>query len=155
MFSVGQVLTAALQNQLSNDLSDLDSRTQPKGATVATSQTTTSTTYTDLATVGPATTLTTGTAAMVALTAEADTTGAGVTPYMGFAVTGASSVAAADAMAMRVDSSAVVNVAASVLYLVTGLTAGSNTFTTKYRVGSGTGSYVNRNIAVWPANKLS
>jgi hypothetical protein len=153
-FTVGQVLGAASLNAMSADLTDLDSRTRPSNNVIASSQTTTSTSYTDLATPGPAVTKTTGVLAMVVITAEVDTTGAGVSPYMSFAVTGASSVAATDANAIRVDSSAIVNVAASYAFLVI-VTAGSNVFTAKYRVGSGTGTFVNRSMIVWPGGNLS
>lgn len=153
--TVGSAATSTFANLLGADLTDLDSRTNLVTASVLTSQTTTSTTYTDLGTTGPAVTLTTGTSAVVVITAEVDTTGAGVSPYMGFAVSGATTVAAADSMAIRVDSSAIVNVCVSNVFLVTGLTGGSNTFTMKYRVGGGTGTYVNRRITVWPGNKIS
>ncbi len=38
----------------------------------------------------------------------------------------------------------------SATFFVTGLTAGSNTFTAKYRVTGGTGTYLNRTIIVIP-----
>ena len=43
-----------------------------------------------------------------------------------------------------------ISVQASATYLVSGLTAGSNTFTAKYRVDASTGTFVNRNIIVIP-----
>jgi hypothetical protein len=39
---------------------------------------------------------------------------------------------------------------ASAVFLVTGLSAGAHTFTAKYRVSGGTGTFVNRRIAVIP-----
>jgi hypothetical protein len=36
------------------------------------------------------------------------------------------------------------------VFLVTGLTPGTNIFTCRYRVGSGTGTYVDRRITVFP-----
>lgn len=154
-FAVNQILTAALMNILSGDITDLDARTRPTSGGVATGQTTTSTTYADLATVGPTATIVTGTNAMVVVTAEVDTTGGGVAPRMGFAVSGASTIAATDLWGLRVDSSTVVNIQASAVILVTGLVAGSNTFTAKYRVQSGTGTYSNRGILVWAGNNLT
>ena len=38
----------------------------------------------------------------------------------------------------------------SATFYVTGLTAGSNTFTAKYRVDAGTGTFANRTIVVIP-----
>lgn len=125
---------------------------------LATSQTTTSTSYTDLATAGPSVTLTTGTSAIVSVSCIASNNQAnanaesGVT-YMGFAVSGASTVTAADARAgfgPQIHTSHSQN--RSGTFLVTGLTAGSNTFTAKYRVGgalaTGTGTFSNRHITV-------
>jgi hypothetical protein len=45
-------------------------------------------------------------------------------------------------------SGAVVSMGSSRLVLLTGLTAGSNTFTLKYRVGGGTGNFYDRDIIV-------
>lgn len=151
----GSVVSAsAYLNPVGLDIIDLNARTSPSSAGVATSQTTTSTSYTDLATVGPAVTLVTGNVAIVVLTAEVDTTGAGVTPRMGFAVSGATTLVASDIWGLKVDAGAAALLQMSFLVLATGLTAGTNTFTAKYRVGSGTGTFLNRGITVWPGNKL-
>jgi hypothetical protein len=154
-FSAGVALPAASLTILGNDIVDLDARTRPASGGVATSQTTTTTSYTDLATIGPAVTLLTGTAALVIVTAEVDTTGAGVTPRMGFAISGASTVAATDLWGIKVDAGAAALLQLSFAVLVQNLTPGTNIFTAKYRVGSGTGTFLNRGITVWPANKLS
>lgn len=115
-------------------------------ATVATAQTTTSTSYTDLATAGPAITLTTGTKALVIVSAAVRNSSAGVSSYMSFAVSGATTIAANDANAYLTfetdyDKS-------SFAIIITGLTAGSNTFTAKYRTAAGTATFVDRNINV-------
>jgi len=124
-------------------------------AEVTTAQGTTSATYTDLATAGPAVTLTTGTKALVIVSSfinESSGSGGG-NFYASFAVSGATTVAADDknAVAMYVDSGQgnAGRGRASSATLVT-LTAGSNTFTTKYRnaAGSGTAFFVNRQIFV-------
>jgi hypothetical protein len=112
------------------------------GARVATAQSTSSTTYTDLTTSGPAVTVTTGTSALV-------TVGATVTGdegNMSFAVSGASTVAADDTRALV----SAINVSLSRQIVLTGLTAGSNTFTAKYRSLSGvdTPTFANRDISV-------
>ena len=104
-------------------------------AELLTSQTTTSTSYTDLGTVGPAVTITTGTKALVILTAVIDNSSSGNRSNMGFAVSGASTIAATDKWSISLIStgSYVPQMTASGVFLVTGLTAGSNTFTAKYR----------------------
>jgi hypothetical protein len=140
---------------LGNDIIDLDARTRPVSGGVVTTQTTTSTTYADLATVGPVVTLLTGTVALVVLTAEIDTTGAGVAPRMGFAISGATTVVANDVWGLKVDAGTTALVQASFAVLVVGLTPGMNIFTAKYRVVGGTGTFLNRGVLVWPGANLS
>lgn len=154
-YPVGSLLTSSLMNKISANLTDLDARSRPLSGGVATSETTTSLTYTDLGTVGPSVALVTGTAVMVVLAAEIDTPGSGVAPRMGFAISGASTVAATDAWCLKVDAAGAVLNQASFAVLVTGLTPGSNTFTAKYRVAGGTGTYLNRGLMVWPATNLT
>lgn len=148
-----EVVTAAMMNQDVRDNStDLDSRTTTSGAEVTTSETTTSTAYTDLATSGPAVTVTTGTVAMVSLRGEIFNSAAGNASIMSFAISGATTSAAADAKSVYVKGTAAFGIGG--VFRATGLTAGSNTFTAKYRVDAGTGTFVNRQIIAWPGNKL-
>lgn len=151
-FAAGVALPAASLTILGNDIVDLDARTKPSSASVTTNQTTTSTSYTDLATVGPVATLVTGTAALVAIFAALSCT-AGGTALMGFAVSGATVLAASDTQALSNPGTTFFQF--GVLFEVTGLTPGTNTFTVKYRVTGATGSFVSRQIVVWPGNKLS
>lgn len=118
--------------------------------TVATEQTTTSTTFTDLSTVGPSVTVTTGTTAIVVITSGVDTEASGRDARIGVAVSGASSISAASTTVLRHrNDGARSNIQASAVYVISGLTAGSNTFTLKYASGlGGTVSFVNRNIFV-------
>ena len=117
-------------------------------ATVATAQTTTSVTYTDLATAGPSVTLTTGTKALVIITTELiNSTLSG--SMASVAISGATTLAANDANRLWLAGSAgSVAIKASVAILIDTLTAGSNTFTLKYRTSSGTATYTNRFICV-------
>lgn len=154
-YPVGSPLTSTLMNKISGNLIDLDARSRPVSGGVLTSETTTSATYTDLATVGPTFALITGVSAMVVLSALVQTPGSGVSPRMGFAISGATTVAATDTWCVNVDSSTVVNAQASFAVLVTGLNPGSNTFTGKYRVSGGTGTFANRGLMVWPATNLT
>jgi hypothetical protein len=119
-------------------------------AQVLTLQSTTSSSYTDLATVGPSITATTGTTALVTFTVTTDaTTLGGDQGYASVAVSGATTVAASD------DWSTVTRlggnfVTMSRTYGFTGLTAGSNVFTLKYKNGSGsTSRFSNRGLVVW------
>lgn len=117
--------------------------------TVATSETTTSTTYVDLTTVGPAVTATTGTRALVLVYCQLFNSALGNQGFMSIAVSGASTVAASDTWAIVYESSAANDaLAVGTMHLFTGLTAGSNTFTAKYRVTAGTGTFLNRNMCV-------
>ena len=116
-------------------------------SSIASSQTTTSTTYTDLATAGPAVTITTGTKALVIMSGFAYSSVGGYNSFAGFAVSGATTIAATDAYALA-DGSTVGGAASRATRLTT-LTAGSNTFTMKYRQTiSGTATFINREIIV-------
>ena len=122
-------------------------------ATVATAQTTTTLTFTDLATAGPAVTVTTGTKALVTVTAFCQGGGAGQGASMGYAVSGATTVAATDISALRNEpNGGGVNAPAirySATTLITGLTAGSNVFTAKYKaLSGGAAEFKNRDISV-------
>ncbi len=104
-------------------------------ARVETNQFTGSTSYTDLTTSGPAVTLTTGTKALVIVSARLYSQTSSSHAYMSFAVSGATTTAASDDFALRAQqSSAAANQAfrMSAAAAVT-LTAGSNTFTAKYK----------------------
>jgi hypothetical protein len=68
--------------------------------------------------------------------------------YMSVAVSGATTIAASDATAL-IETRYLMG--ASAMYVITGLTAGSNTFTLQYRSTAGTtGTFVNRTIIVIP-----
>lgn len=124
----------------------------PATNTVATSESTTSTSYTDLTTSGPAVTVTVGASgtAMVIITAKITVPGSTAITAMSFAVSGASTVSASDARALFIDRSSENQRSSTVMFL-TGLTAGSNTFTAKYRSTLGnTGTFADRDITVIP-----
>jgi hypothetical protein len=112
-------------------------------ATVATNQVTNSTSYTDLATSGPAVTLTTGTKALVIVTSRIGVSTSNNYGYHSYAVSGATTIAASDSVAVLStypDSNG--DARQSSASRLTTLTAGSNTFTSKYRfTGSGSGAY--------------
>jgi|LakMenEpi03Aug12_release.lakeMendotaPanAssembly.Ray.scaffolds.fasta_scaffold557822_1 hypothetical protein len=119
-------------------------------ATVATSQTTTSTTYTDLATAGPAVTITTGTKALVIVSAGLAQGSIGNRIYMSYAVSGATTIAASDTNCLQVSVYQATNqmLRSSSVSRLSTLTAGSNTFTAKYRTNGGTATIADREICV-------
>jgi hypothetical protein len=113
------------------------------GAVITNYESTTSTSYTALSTAGPEVTLTTGTKALVVVSSFL-----GNRASMSFDISGASSFSAADTKAVQTNGDANPIIASGV-YLMTGLTAGSNTFTAKYRSANGSSApFQNRNIAV-------
>lgn len=122
-------------------------------AEVTTSQDTTSTTYTDLATLGPSVTVTTGTKALVLFVCSwhNGNTGA-VQPKIDFAVSGATTRSAStttQVIAPNIAIGAGGPLGRIVGWAVVTLTAGSNTFTVKYASSSGgTASFSNRQIFV-------
>lgn len=123
----------------------------PATAFIGTSQTTTSTSYTDLATVGPAITAATGTIAVVMFSATTSNSGANTANLASVTVSGASSVAANDNWCLLVDGMPTTQaMRVGVSHIFTGLTAGSNTFTMKYRTVGSTATFVNREINVIP-----
>jgi len=116
---------------------------------VSASETTTSTSYVDLATTGPTQAATTGGRAIVVVSALISNSTAGANAYMSWAVSGASTIAASDTWALQHrDAGTTGALQASRFYLAEGLTSGSNTFTGKYKVSSGTGTFVARQIVV-------
>jgi hypothetical protein len=121
------------------------------GAATATSGTTTATaSFTPTLTSGgtnPSVTLTTGTTAIVTIAANL-TNSSSVTSYMAVAISGATTVSG-DTFeggygAARTNNN--VSTTASRTYIISGLTAGTNTFTLNYIVGGGTGTFIFRSI---------
>lgn len=142
--------TAAGQIFVSTGVNAIAART-PDSAEVATAQTCTSTAYGNLTTVGPAVTATTGSRALVIVDAGmAHDTTAGKC-YMGYEISGATTAAADEATSAIYQAySPGAAAVACRAYLREGLTAGSNTFTAKYKASTGTGTFDNRHISVIP-----
>jgi hypothetical protein len=124
-------------------------------AYVATSEVTSSTTYTDLTTTTDTTTVNIGAngLAIVIVSCSVFTSAAGVQAFMSWAASGASAIAADDSNAF---ASGYPSVGAgqlaqgSMATLVTGLTPGSTTFKAKYRVTSSNSTWAFRRISVIP-----
>jgi hypothetical protein len=113
-------------------------------------QTTTSTTYVDLATVTSVTVIT-GTSALCIWHSAAANAANNAGVYVSVAVSGATTVAASDTIAnytQTPSSSLGIYFPIHSGHIFTGLTAGSNTFTLKYRTTSGTATFDTRGIQV-------
>ncbi len=122
--------------------------TTPIGSEVLTTQSTTSTSYVDLATAGPSVTLVTGTTALVSFNSYIGL-GAGEAGYISLAVSGATTLAASNnyqAEAFTASTAAEITVGKT--FIFSGLTAGTNTFKLQYRVGSGTVEFIRRELVV-------
>lgn len=120
-------------------------------ATVATSETTTSTSYADLTTTTDTVTVTIGNSGMALVMLQSLSSNTGGTNTIGFAISGASTVAAGDPFTLIHSGHASgVQTQTGSSFLVTGLTAGSTTFKMKYKVSAGTGTFANRRISVVP-----
>lgn len=139
----------ARMGKLGEARGDLDALLSATHSTTNVSHTTTSTTYADL-TDGPELTVATGDYVVVVLVAHMSNSTAGQGCYMDFAVSGDTTRAATDNTAVHF-TSATANGSARITALnpIT-VTAGSNTFTSKYRVTGGTGTFQRRRLFVIP-----
>jgi hypothetical protein len=143
--------TAASQLFVSTGVNSIVARV-PSSNYIDTQQSTTSTSYADLATPGPSITVDTGTIAIVLFSAASAASANDSAMLCSVAVSGASSVASSDARSLTIDGATANNyIRTSQFHIFTGLTAGSNTFKMQYRVTSAvTGSWRQREIAVIP-----
>lgn len=118
---------------------------------VSTSESTTSTSYTNLATAQPAVAVTTNTRAIVMLGARMWNTSGGENSYMSHGVTGDTTVSPSDNWAASSESGAANDAGVHFhVFMHQGLTGGSNTFTAKYKVTGGTGFFQLRHMLVIP-----
>ena len=125
------------------------SSSNPTSATVATTESTSSSTYADMTTVGPAVTANIGPSGSALVTVTCHSYNSAVNDtFMSFAVSGASTQAASDNNAKVTSTTS--GQQGSTATIVTGLTPGTTTFTSKYKAASGTGSFLRRTISVVP-----
>jgi hypothetical protein len=168
-FVSGNVLTAAQLNVLSGDLNETGpaKATTPGQYFVATgtnaitartvgrdsvlvAESTTSTAFTDLTTFGPQVTVTTGTYVLMCMQAQlANNTVNGICT-VGLDISGATTLAAGTIWLSFTSGTANQQITCGTAVAVIGLTAGSNTFTMKYVVGSGTGTFHRRWLTILP-----
>lgn len=127
-----------------------------KNALVATNETTTSTSYTDLTTTSDSVTVPVGSSGTVLIFIQGTITlgSSGGTGYMAYDVSGANTIAATDAKALKFSASHpnVISNSYSAAFLETGLTAGFTTFKLKYKSSSGSiaQGFANRSIIAIP-----
>jgi hypothetical protein len=168
-FVSGNVLTAAQLNILSGDLAE----TAPAKATaqgqyfVATAanqlaarlpvqtsanitESTTSTTFTDLTTFGPSADVTTGLWALVCMQAMVQPGTSGQSGQIGIDVSGATTVAASTIYLSLTAAAVNQQVTCAGVRTIVGLTSGVNTFTMKYAVSGGTVQFGRRFLSVVP-----
>lgn len=122
-------------------------------AGVTTAESTASTSYVQLTTTTDQVTVNVGPSGMVlaSLFAESSSSSATGENLMGIDVSGATTIAVADAVsAFFTFTAASINTHMSKSYVISGLAIGSTTFKLKYRVVSGTGTFSNRVISVVP-----
>lgn len=121
----------------------------PIGANTTATGTTTSTSYTATLSGSPGTnptvTIVTGTTALVSAYASGSNAGTN-SSYMSVAVSGAGTVAASDSYGFFTGASATNR--NGMTWIITGLTAGTNTFTLQYRVAGNTLTIANRTLVV-------
>lgn len=122
----------------------------PVGAKTAATGTTTSTGFTTSLSGSPGTnptvTVSTGTTALIQVTCELWNNTGGNGSIAAVSVSGASTVAGADADG--VTNAITTAVTGGRTYVITGLTAGTNTFSMTYRVGGSTGNFRYRALVV-------
>jgi hypothetical protein len=124
---------------------------QLANATVATAQTTASTSYTNLATTGPQVSVATGPRALVLFASSIDNTVTNGASSVSVAVSGATTIAASGAWRLARDGVASTNTMRyGAAHLFTTLNTGTNVFTMQYLVGSGTGTFSDRELVVLP-----
>lgn len=139
----GSFFVASGINQISESL--------PDGTSINMSETTTSTTYTDLDTPGPSVTVTTRSSALIVYTCNLANTVANTESIVAHEISGATARSASDDGSYFLRTAAAnQNIRAAQAMWETGLTPGSNTFTLKYRVNGGTGTFNNRRLFVLP-----
>lgn len=156
-YAASEVVTATTLNTYVRDnLIDLDRRTTPSRETVSTSESTGSTLFADLATNGPAATVTIGASgmALVGISAQFSQSSDTRSAIMTFSIAGATTVSAGSAprnAGAQFPTAANASVTCGATFVVTDLNPGITTFTAKYAVGvGGIATFANRHLWVLP-----
>jgi hypothetical protein len=124
----------------------------PVASTSNTVATTASTSYVTTLTgdaTAVSTTLVTGTTALIQMFSTVQYAAAGAVGYISLSVSGATTIAASDANSAFANAPANgYNFTLGRVFVLTGLTAGTNTFTLNYKMGSSTSTWYSRNLVV-------
>lgn len=119
------------------------------GAEVLTSETTTSVTYADLATVGPTVTMTPPASGKVLVHIFGNLSNSGAqASIIGLDVSIGNTIAPTDDIAIATANTSIEQFGGT--FLLTGLAVSSTQFRLKYKVGGGTGTFLRRKIIVQP-----
>lgn len=141
------LVTASGQLLVSEGANTMTAR-QISTSSVNTSETTTSTSFVNLTTTHTLSVVT-GVRALIIMSCVMSTTTAGAETYMGYDVSGATTQTATDNTALSATSSAASDRhRATRVHYDVGLTAGTNTFTAKYRTTAGTATFDDRRLVV-------
>lgn len=119
--------------------------------TIPVAESTTSTSFVGLATPGPTVTVVVPSTARVLVLISAQISGSAFGGEMTFAVSGASTIPAVSARALRFQAPGAGLLGATFavrLSTADGLVAGTNTFTAQYRASSGTATFTDRSLTV-------
>lgn len=123
-------------------------------ATVGAGETTTSATYTSLATPGPSVTVTSGSRALVMVNSFCNNDTAGTSCSFSYSISGATTQAADDAdrgvYVREGNTTGVTGGRLGTTSIQSALTPGSNTFTMEYKTSGGTATFSARTIVVFP-----
>lgn len=140
----GSYFTTSATNQITERV--------PAQASVNVSDTTTATSLSDMATLGPSVTLVTGSQALVVISAEISNNTASQAGRIAVDISGATTLGPDSNKVLRQESSGTAEFQrASLVYLQTGLTPGLNTFKMMYSTTStSTAAFNFRNILVLP-----
>lgn len=136
---------------VTSDTNQIAERT-PKIASDANSGTTTSTAFTDLdspAVSGPSVSVVTGSAALIVISGSSSNSGTGAS-RIAYETSGASTTGAADTRGIGIAGATGATLVTCTAIHETSLNPGTNTFTLKYRVSAGTGTFSSRRISVIP-----
>lgn len=149
----GQAAIDYMTNALARDLAAQVFADRIESATVQTSQSTSSTSFTNLATTGPTVTLDITSSGIALVFLSADMLAAGETCHMSFQVSGASSVAPSFDRSLSMSSDAAVTGSAlggssSKIVPVTGLNPGTHTFQAKYASVNGNPAWFSKRSIV-------
>lgn len=123
----------------------------PDFAEIHTAEMTGSTSWTNLFTTGPSLTIRTGGSALFFISASVKNTASNATSLMSVEVSGSSDINPSDDWAFRVDGITENNETRySSFHYERNLTPGMNTFTMKYKAGSGMATFAHREMVVFP-----